>query len=282
MTTFTSIAIADIHVPPRLRAVEEDHARAIEKSIAAHGLLNPVTIRKTPARRGTPYTLVAGAHRLRAVELRRETAIDAVVVAADGDEATLLEIAENLFRNDLSVLDRAVFVATYREAWERKYGKVKPGNPNWDKLSQLAKNPVEALADEAEAGFSTHVAARIGVSGRTVNRLNRIAQYLRPDTRDAVRGTAVADNQTQLLKLAKMGPETQAAAAQTFRLTGDIDAAFAAAAADRRAAAPKASQELLDAADLDDLLCVWERSSAKARADFLTEIGATMAEEAGE
>ncbi len=169
MTEIKSIAIADIHVPPRLREVEEDHARAIQASIVEHGLLNPVTVRRTPAKgKGmTPYTLVAGAHRLRAVELLGETEIDAVVVAADGDEAVLIEIVENLFRNDLSVMDRAQFVATYREVWERKYGEIKRGNPNWCNLHQLPKNndlagsggektnPVQLLADEAAAFAAT-------------------------------------------------------------------------------------------------------------------------------
>jgi len=206
MAEIKSIAIADIHVPPRLREVEEDHALAIQASIVEHGLLNPVTVRRTPAKRGTPYTLVAGAHRFRAIELLDDAEIDAVVVAADGDEAILIEITENLFRNDLSVLDRAQFVRTYREVWERKYGEINPkgGRPkNRVNLTQL-------LQDEAEAGFSRHVAARLGVSKESVKRLNKIAQYLRADTREAVRGTAVADNQAQLLRLAKMEPRKKA------------------------------------------------------------------------
>ena len=41
----------------------------------------------------------------------------------------LLVIAENLFRSDLSVIDRAVFVLfvqTFRDVWERKYGEINP------------------------------------------------------------------------------------------------------------------------------------------------------------
>ncbi len=284
MTEIKSIAIADIHVPPRLREVEEDHALAIQASIVEHGLLNPVTVRRTPAKgKGmTPYTLVAGAHRLRAVELLGETEIDAVVVAADGDEAVLIEIVENLFRNDLSVLDRAQFVATYREVWERKYGQVKRGNPNWDKLSQLPKNNdlagsggkktnlVQLLADEAAAGFSAHVADRLGVTPRTVRRLNTIAQKLHPDIRTAVRGTAVADNQSQLLKLARMAPNTQAGAAAAFAATGDIRLAFDAAAL-RPRVKPTLQQEIFGR-----LLSTWGRANAETKADFLRVIGAAI------
>ena len=114
MSISKSIPLADILVPERLRTVDEDHALAIQASIVEHGLLNPVTVRQTPnGKHG--YTLVAGAHRYRAIELLDEKEIDAIVVKADADEAVLIEIEENLFRNDLSVMDRAVFVQTYRD-----------------------------------------------------------------------------------------------------------------------------------------------------------------------
>lgn len=107
------IAVGDIFVPERLRAVEDDHALAIQSSIVEHGLLNPITVRRTPAAE-RPYTLVAGAHRLRAIELLDDgEGIDAVIVNADKDEAILIEVEENLFRNDLSVMDRAVFVQSF-------------------------------------------------------------------------------------------------------------------------------------------------------------------------
>ena len=66
---FERIAITDIAVPERLRAVEEEHAIAIAQSIVEHGLINPITVRATPAAKGGKYTLVAGAHRLRATVL---------------------------------------------------------------------------------------------------------------------------------------------------------------------------------------------------------------------
>ena len=43
-----SIKIADIVVSDRIRPVDENHAQVIAASIAANGLINPVTIRATP------------------------------------------------------------------------------------------------------------------------------------------------------------------------------------------------------------------------------------------
>lgn len=151
MADYKLIPIAEINVPERLRAVEDDHARAIQASIAERGLLNPITVRATPAAKGGKYTLVAGAHRLRAVSLNGSSEIEAIVVVADKEEAVLIEVEENLFRNDLSALDRAIFVQTHREVWERKYGKIEPGRGNGAKLAQF-------LDGKPDAAFSDHVA----------------------------------------------------------------------------------------------------------------------------
>ncbi|WP_245297317.1 ParB N-terminal domain-containing protein [Rhizobium oryziradicis] len=98
MAEFARISLSSIHIGVRTRPVDEDHALAIAASMAERGLINPITVRKTPAanKGATPYTLVAGGHRLRAAELNQWTEIDAIVVAADAVEGQLIEISENL------------------------------------------------------------------------------------------------------------------------------------------------------------------------------------------
>ncbi|WP_273790047.1 ParB/RepB/Spo0J family partition protein, partial [Bartonella sp. ML70XJBT] len=159
-----------------------------------------------------------GAHRLRAAELLGYSDIDAVVVQADKDNAALLEVAENLFRNELSVIDRALFVQTYRELWEKKYGEIKRGGDYGNQYTKdkVAKGKHYPLPNDGDLNgkmqslhFATHVADRIGLSKESVKLLNRIAQHLQPELRSVLRGTALADNQAQLLKLAKMEPVAQ-------------------------------------------------------------------------
>src|SRR5690606_18295837 len=104
-------------VPERLREVDEDYALALAASIRTHGLLNPITVRATP-RAARPYTLIAGVHRYRGAELAGLKEIEAAVVKADKAEARLMEVAENLIHNDLSVIDRAMCIIALREAWE--------------------------------------------------------------------------------------------------------------------------------------------------------------------
>ena len=160
MSSFKTLRLDDIHVPERLRDVDDDHALAIQTSIVQHGLLNPVTVRPTPNGKA-PYTLVAGAHRFRAMELLDEPAIDTIVVKADALGAVLLEIEDNLFRNDLSVMDRAVFVQTYRHTWEKKHGKITRGG---DQTVKFTVCPVDVLAEEAARGFAQSCADRLGIS----------------------------------------------------------------------------------------------------------------------
>lgn len=277
MAISKSIPLAGILVPDRLRAVDEDHALAISKSIAEHGLMNPVTVRQTPNGERT-YTLVAGAHRLRAIEFLQRGEIDAIVVKADANEAVLLEIAENLFRNDLSVLDRAVFVQTYRDVWEKTRGEINPkgGRPkNRDNVSQFSGSPVDAVAQQAANGFSVACADRLGVSPKAIMRLNRIAQNLPREVRSAISGTSIADNQSQLLKLAKLDPEKRAKAHVAIRESkGDFKAAI-------NLLEPPAKKPDPELQILSRLIDSWERAKPATRKKFLVHAGLVTASNGG-
>lgn len=273
MAVSKSILLADILVPERLRTVDEDHALAIQASIVEHGLLNPVTVRQTPnGQQG--YCLVAGAHRFRAIELLDEKEIDAIVVKADADEAVLIEIEENLFRNDLSVMDRAVFVQTYRDVWEKTRGEIKPGNPrlsNRDKLSQLGNSPVDTIAKEAANGFSKACADRLGVSPKSIMRLNTIAQNLPREVRQTISGTPIADNQSQLLKLAKLEPSKRAKAHIAIRESnGDFKAAM-------DLMEPPAKRLDPEMQVLSRLIDSWERAKPATRKKFMAHAQLTAA-----
>jgi ParB family chromosome partitioning protein len=263
MAEFKRILISDIVIPERLRAVEEEHALAIAQSIVEHGLINPITVRSTPAAKNGKYTLVAGAHRIRAEQINEEPEIDAMIVTGDKAEAQLIEITENLFRNELSVIDRAVFVQSYREIWEQKHGRIEAGRPG----NRI--NLIQLFGDESGAGFSKHVADRMGVSVPAIKRLNQIAQNLHPDVRAAVRGTPVADNQSALLKIAKMEPLKQRQAALAFRAEPDLKKALALVDPPPQLTKAQVEQATL----LSRLVTAWEDASEETRSQFLDHIG---------
>ncbi|APO76076.1 ParB-like nuclease domain-containing protein [Rhizobium etli 8C-3] len=268
MAEFKLIPISEIVVPERLRAVEEEHALAIAQSIIEHGLINPITVRHTPAAKKGNWTLVAGAHRLRAFELNGEPEIEAMVVEGDKAEAQLIEITENLFRNELSVMDRAVFVQSYRDVWESKHGKVEAGRPgNRANLAQL-------IQDETESGsFNQHVADRMGLSTRAIKRLSQISQHLHPALRSKLRGTPAADNQSLLLKIAKEGPTVQAGFAAALDHEPDIVKVMTLA----KPAPKPASDEDRKLAAKADLQAAWKKADPDTRKwfifDALIELG---------
>lgn len=261
MAEFKTIPLAAIRIGERARPVNEESAQVIAASIAERGLINPITVRSTPAANHgeTPYTLVAGGHRLRAAQINGQSEIEAIVVKADATEAQLLEISENLYRNELSMLDRALFVLKFREMWEEKNGKIGRGG---DRRSKGNNYP---LIFTGGRELSAQVQDRFGFGCETFKLVNRIGQNLHPSLRDAVRGTDAEDDQKLLLKLAKLPPSEQAGLAAALKFEPDVH---------KHLALDKASKPALnpDVKALEALRTAWKAAPEQVRQQFLAEI----------
>ncbi|EXL08195.1 chromosome partitioning protein ParB [Brucella anthropi] len=266
MATFKTIPLKEIHIGERARPVDEEHALAIAASMAERGLINPITVRSTPAANGgeTPYTLVAGGHRHRAAELNQWEEIDVIVVSADAAEAQLMEISENLFRNELSALDRAIFVMKFREIHEDKFGKIQRGG------NQKAKaNDWPLMASPGKA-LSERVQERLGFGKSTYKYVTMIGQKLHPALRQAVRGTDAENDQKLLLKLAAMPETEQAGIAAALKFEPDLKKVLD---MDK----PAKPQLDADTVAFEALNRAWEKASPDARALFLDHIGVNAA-----
>lgn len=274
MAELKTVVVDDIIVPARLRAVDDDHALFLSADIAANGLINPITVRRTPpaTRPFKPFTLIAGAHRLRACVMLDRRDVDCFVVEAGAGEALLLEVSENLIRNELSALDRAVFVIKYREAWEAKHGAIRSGPAIRDKLSPIAGVSILDAVEAMEgSSFFEHAAARLGVHPKSIKRAQQIGSGLSPALRQALRGSPVADNQSQLLKLAAMEPARQKQIAVSFTVDKDISRAIELTDPNAKEKADASQQDGI----LSRLISTWSRADAKTRAAFLAHIGKT-------
>lgn len=268
-TSIKRVSIADVVVPERLREVDDAVVAALSKSIETNGLLNPITIRATPNAKGGKWALVAGAHRLRSVAILGEEEIDTIVVKADELGAQILEIEENLWRNDLTKLDRAVFVQTYRDLWERKNGKIQRGG---DQTAKLALCPSDMLLEAVGEGFTETCAERLGISARSVERAQFIAQNIPPVFRRKITGTALADNQSALLKLAKLEPDARAKLPAAWdAVDGDVDALF-----ETVAPAPKKPSKAQ--AEMNALVGAWVRASKATKRAFVKDYGDDITE----
>ncbi|WP_320202436.1 ParB/RepB/Spo0J family partition protein [Agrobacterium rosae] len=261
MAEFIRATISEIHVGERLRPIDLGYAEAIAASMSEHGQISPIMIRRTPAKKGTPYTLVAGGYRTTAANLLGWTEIDAIVVKADGVEAQLLEISENLYRNELNPLDRAIFVMKYRELWEEKHGKITRGGDH------SAKAHDAPLLFSKGRALSEQVQERLGISHDTYKRAISIGQNIDPVLRLAVRGTTAENDQSQLLKLAKLTREDQIKVAATLAVQPDVKMALAFTKPPALVTPPSQS------AILTKLIAAWDEASEETRDSFLEQIG---------
>lgn len=263
MASFKSLPVSSIFVGERARPVDEDVAAAIAASMADRGLINPITVRATPAAGGglTPWTLIAGGHRLFAAQLNGWDEIDAIVVSADAAEAQLIEISENLYRNDLTALDRGIFVAKFRELYEEKFGKIDPKGGRPKKQSNdwtVVFTPGRELSERVQDRF--------GFGRSTYFNVTKIGQGLHPALRQALRGTDAEDDQKLLLKLASMPEAKQAGIAAGLKVEPDVRKVLV---ADKPAAPPVDLQANL----LKKLIAAWDEADEQTRSEFLVHAG---------
>ncbi len=266
MAEFIRVAVSSIHIGERLRPIDMDYAEAIAASMSEHGQISPIMIRKTPAKKGTPYTLVAGGYRTTAATLLSWTEIDAIVVKADAVEAQLLEISENLYRNELNPLDRAIFVMKYRELWEEKHGKI---NPKGGRPSEKHRNDYGVIFAGGRE-LSERVKERFGFGQSTYEKVTSIGKNLDPVLRQAVRGTTAENDQSQLLTLAKLPREDQIAVAAALKHTPDVKKVLAFTKPPALVTTPPApSQSII----FTKLIAAWDEASEETRDSFLEHIG---------
>lgn len=200
------IDIALIDVLPGRRKLDPAQVEALSDLFSSQGQTVPIEVVELNGR----YRLVFGRHRLGAAKLIGWRTIRAIVKEpadfASEAEITLREITENLAHRALSVLDRAVDIARWREIYEAANGTVKRGRPS--KLSQLATISEDNGAERFAASFSDAARAALGLTRDAISRAMRIAS-IDANVRDQIALLPVADNQSDLLLLAAQSVDRQ-------------------------------------------------------------------------
>ena len=136
-------------------------------SIAAHGILQPLTVRELP---GEYYQIIAGERRWRAARLAGLSEVPVLVVEADDRKAMELALIENLQREDLNPIEEArgyrVLMDEHglsQEAISAQVGKSRPAVANSLRLLQLCPE-VLALV-ESGALSAGHARAIVALDG---------------------------------------------------------------------------------------------------------------------
>jgi ParB-like chromosome segregation protein Spo0J len=173
-----NILIQDIERGGRLRATDPARVKALASSIRDIGLRTPVTVVAIHLDGEVTYRLVAGAHRIEAVQSLGEDYIEAIIMDGSEDAAALWEIDENFARSELTDAQRADHHVR-REAILVRMGEVAAGGKGGDRRS----------TDKLSVGYATKAAADLGVDERTVRRDLRRGKNIAPDVLAEVAGT---------------------------------------------------------------------------------------------
>jgi ParB family chromosome partitioning protein len=205
------VDVSAIDASNRLRPVNPDRVAALAASMSEIGLQQPIIVRPHPDG-SNRMALIAGGHRLAAAQLLGWPEIAAVSLDTDGVHARLIEIDENLIRNELSALDFAVSVAERKRLYEALYPETTHGG-------KREKRPVEGQGVNIPtwSRFSKDAAKRTGLSESTFQKAAGLMLRLSPEVIDAIRSTPLANNGGALKKLSYLAPEQQLGAAKALQ-----------------------------------------------------------------
>ena len=99
---------------------DEDALKELAESIKAHGLIQPIVLRPSPDKDGE-YYIIAGERRFRAVKLNGTKTIRAIVKKTlKPEEIGYVQMAENVKRANLSVVEIAEFICRHIDAGEKQ------------------------------------------------------------------------------------------------------------------------------------------------------------------
>lgn len=259
-----SIDPARIEVGKRLRPADPAKVAFLVESIGRGGQDTPILV-TVPDENGF-CRLVAGLHRLKAIQQLGLPTIDALPKEGSAMELELAEIDENLTRSELNEIDRAVFLARRQEIYQALYPSTKAGG---DRRKKPDSQPENLIA----APFAKDVAKRLGLSNATVYRSIRRAS-LPDNVRARLAGTWIANNGAALDELIGRGeplsPSEQHAVLDILLEPGSrlrsVNEVL------RRLRAMPAPDEAEK--QLNKLKAAWKTAGSKARREFRAFIAA--------
>lgn len=113
------------------REFNEDKLKELSESIRMYGILQPLTVTRNEIQREdgafyTEYELIAGERRLRASKLAGLAQVPVIIRSGQDTEQEKLELAiiENLQREDLNAVDRALAFKQLAEVFKLSHGQV--------------------------------------------------------------------------------------------------------------------------------------------------------------
>ena len=218
------IGVGRIEVlPERLRALRPEKVEELAESIRERGLLQAIVVRpRNDATEG--FWLVAGRHRFEAIKKLKLPTIRCKVRELSDDEASLIEIDENLVRADLTSIERDLHIARRKNVYERHYPETKRGAAGGAAMRKKGKGakshgatkPSQAFIDDTANKTGRHrpTIARSAARGAALKQIANAADAVGTSLDKQVEVEALRDPaseiQQELIERAKTGEKVSA------------------------------------------------------------------------
>lgn len=157
---------------------DETALNELAESIKSRGVIQPVIVRKLHrdkvSQDGIEYELIAGERRLRASKIAGLTTIPAIIKEASDDELRTLALIENIQREDLSVMDKAMAIIQLKNALGDKEAVAKTIGMS---ARTIERNIRIAEADEVyqnmiiDQGLTFRISDKLTLLGSKIDRL---------------------------------------------------------------------------------------------------------------
>lgn len=199
------IKISDIKINFGRRSTDQQNVEELVKSIKAVGLMNPITVTQD-------NTLIAGLHRVEAAKLLGWTEIECTVSDAEGIQAELAEIDENIVRARLSRYELGEQLLRRKEIYETLHPETRHGMRN----GQTSKDV--KLASFETKSFNEDTSEKLNMSKRSVARLVQIANNTTPEAKQIIQKAGAKVTQDAALKISRLPPDQQEEAAAALTI----------------------------------------------------------------
>jgi site-specific DNA-methyltransferase (adenine-specific) len=209
----TSIPIGDIILPDKVkRQLNVDKIQMLAGSMNLIGLKHAITV-------SSDMVLIAGNHRLAAARALGWKEIKAEIVPTDEILNELVTIDENLMRHDLTVLEQGLYLRRRNElliALDKRAVRGAPGEPRvavevkGAQPRALEPNKKKKVGASKTNKITTKdIAQDMGMSERGVQERVQIANGIDETVLELISGLDIADNKSELLRLAKLPAREQ-------------------------------------------------------------------------
>jgi ParB family transcriptional regulator, chromosome partitioning protein len=176
-----NIRVNAIEVIGRRRPLQEDKLRAIAASMDFIGLQTPITVET----RNKRVILISGSYRLSAAKRLAWRTIPCITLYRGKIHARMWQIVENLYRVELTALERAELTDELRQLVRQQVGQVAP--PGGHQPEDRGINKTAEI---------------LGLTKEEIRR-SRVIAGICPKAKDKVRKLGLDDNQRALLAIAK-------------------------------------------------------------------------------